>query len=328
MSERVENKEAFKFSPDIHAKVIKTIVFHREVMPKPVFSVITTGRGEKDARALEETFSNWEIAKKVFEEKSGKSKAIEFLIADAGENAELPEICDSTVISPEEYEEYRKELWKSGIIKYPWWDTPAIGRNLGFKHAKGRIIVFHDMDSLFSTGTQMDNAYIFSELDKYENYFEVMYSAFKRKDIVAAVPSLRPRDSLKLGRRFGIMGANFMTRLSLKFPTIKIGGIPVIGASVPGCSMTLLYDVACRMSRNGCGPYDPELGVSEDQKISRLMSRFGRISYERCAGVFTRTRNRVSDGYDIAKSLGYAIKGSTYYLFPGLFKYRRHSLTI
>jgi len=328
MSERVENKEAFKFSSGIHAKVIKTIVFHREGMPKPVFSVITTGRREKDKRVLKETFNNWEIAKQVFEEKSGKSNAIEFLIADAGENAEFPEICDSTVISPEEYEEYRKELLKAGIIKYPEWDTPAIGRNLGFKHAKGRIIVFHDIDSLFSTGTQMDDAYICSELDKYENYFEVMYHAFKRKDIVATVPSLRPRDSLKLGRRFGIMGANFMTRLSLKFPTIKIGEIPVIGASVPGCSITLLYDVACRMSTNGYGPYDPELGVSEDQKISRLMSRFGRISYERCAGVFTRTQNRVSDGYDIVKSLGYAIKGSTYYIFPGLFKYRRHSLTI
>ena len=35
-----------------------------------------------------------------------------------------------------------------------------------------------------------------------------------------------------------------------------------------------------------------------------------------------------SDGYEIAKSLGYAIKGSTYYIFPGLFKYRKHSLTI
>lgn len=297
-------------------------------MQRPIFSVITTARGEKDTNALEETFSNWEIAKKVFEEKRGKSRTVEFLIADAGENAEFPKICDSTVISPKEYEEYRKELWKSGIIKYSGWDTPAIGRNLGFRHAKGRIIVFHDIDSLFSTGTQIDDSYIFSELDKYENYFEVMYYAFKRKDIVATVPSLRPRDSLKLGRRFGIMGANFMTRLSLKFPTVEILGIPVIGASVPGCSMTLLYDVACRISRNGCGPYDPELGVSEDHKISRLMSRFGRISYERCAGVFTRTQNRVSDGHDIAKSLGYAIKGSTYYLFPGLFKYRRHSLTI
>jgi len=297
-------------------------------MQRPIFSVITTGRGEKDTSALEETFNNWEIAKKVFEEKRGKSKAVEFLIADAGENAEFPEICDSTVISPEEYEEYRRGLWKAGIIKYPKWDTPAIGRNLGFKQAKGRIVVFHDVDTLFSTGTEIDNSYIFSELDKYENYFEVMYYAFKRKDIVASVPSLRPRDSLKLGRRFGIMGANFMTRFSLKFPTIEMFGIPVIGASVPGCSMTLLYDVACRISRNGCGPYDPELGMCEDHKISRLMSRFGRISYERRAGVFTRTQNRVSDGYDIAKSLGYAIKGATYYLFPGLFKYRRHSLTI
>jgi len=297
-------------------------------MLNPVFSVITTGRGEKDTSALEETFNNWEITKKVFEEKTGKSKAVEFLIADAGENAEFPKICDSTVISPEEYEEYRRELWKAGIIKYSGWDTPAIGRNLGFKHAKGRIIVFHDIDTLFSTGTQMDDAYLFSELDKYENYFEVMYSAFKRKEIVATVPSLRPRDSLKLGRRFGIMGANFLTRLSLNFPTVEILGIPVLGASVPGCSMALLSDVASSMSKNGCGPYDAELGVSEDQKISRLMSRFGRICYERRAGVFTRTRNRVSDGYDIAKSLGYAIKGSTYYIFPGLFKYRRHSLTI
>jgi hypothetical protein len=297
-------------------------------MSTPLFSVITTGRCEKDTTALEETFNNWEVAKKVFEEKSGKSNAIEFIVVDAGENAEFPKIRDSTVISPEEYKKYRRELWKSGIIKYQGWDTPAIGRNLGFKHAKGKIIVFHDIDSLFSTGTQMDDAYLLSELDKYENYFEVMYYAFKRKDIVATVPSLRPRDSLTLGRRFGIMGANFVTQFSLLFPTIEILGIPVIGASVPGCSMTLLYDVAGRISRNGCGPYDPELGVAEDQKISRLISRFGRISYERGAGVFTRTRNRVSDGFDIAKSLGYAIKGSTYFLFPGLFKYRRHSLTI
>jgi len=230
-------------------------------MLNPVFSVITTGRGEKDTSALEETFNNWEITKKVFEEKTGKSKAVEFLIADAGENAEFPKICDSTVISPEEYEEYRRELWKAGIIKYSGWDTPAIGRNLGFKHAKGRIIVFHDIDTLFSTGTQMDDAYLFSELDKYENYFEVMYSAFKRKEIVATVPSLRPRDSLKLGRRFGIMGANFLTRLSLNFPTVEILGIPVLGASVPGCSMALLSDVASSMSKNGCGPYDAELGA-------------------------------------------------------------------
>lgn len=297
-------------------------------MTKPVFSVITTGRGEKDAKAIEETFNNWEIAKKAFEEKTGKNKAIEFIVVDAGENAELPKIGDSKIISPKEYDKYRKELRKAGEIKYQWWDTPAIGRNLGFRHAKGNLIVFHDIDSLFSTGTEVDDAYVFSELDKYENYFEVMYYAFKCKDIVASAPSLRPRDSLKLGRRFGIMGANLLTRVSLKFPTIEILGIPVMGASVPGCSITLSHDVACKMSRNGYGPYDSELGVSEDQKISRLMTRFGRISYEERAGVFTRTISRVSDGYDIAKSLGYAIKGSTYYIFPGLFKYRRHSLTI
>jgi hypothetical protein len=177
------------------------------------------------------------------------------------------------------------------------------------------MIIFHDLDSLFSTGTAMDDDYVFSELDTYKNYFEVMYLAFKRKDVVATVPSLRPRDSLKLGRRFGIMGANFLTRLSLKMPTIEILGIPVMGASVPGCSMTLLHEVASQMSNGGFGPYDPELGVSEDQKISRLLRRFGRISYERTAGVFTRTMSRVSDGYDIVKSLGYAIKGSTYYCF-------------
>jgi hypothetical protein len=297
-------------------------------MTMPVFSVITTGRGEKDVKALEETFNNWEITKKVFESKNGRKKAIEFIVVDAGENAELPKMDDCNVISPKEYDAYRKELCKAGIIKYPWWDSPAIGRNLGFRHAKGKLIVFHDIDSLFSTGTQVDEEYIFSDLDEYENYFEVMYSAFKHKDIVATAPSLRPRDSLKLGRRFGIMGANLVTQFSLKLPTIQILGIPVMGPTVPGCSMTLLRDIASRMFKNGYGPYDSELGVSEDQKISRLMSKLGRISYEKCAGVFTRTTSRVSEGFDIVKSLGYAIKGSTYYIFPGLFKYRKHSLTI
>jgi hypothetical protein len=297
-------------------------------MQRPIFSVITTGKAEKDRKPLEETFNNWEIAKKVFEEKSGKSKAVEFIIVDAGENAEFPEIVNSTIVSPKEYCEYRRELWNFGIIKYSWWDSPSIGRNLGFKRAKGRIIVFQDIDSLFSTGTEIDNVYLFSELDKYDNYFKVIHCAFKGKDIVASVPSLRPRDRLNLGRRSGTMGLNFVTRLSLRLPTIRIRGIPVVGASVPGCSIALSYDVACKMSKNGNGPYDPELGVAEDHKISRLTATFGRISYEKKAGVFTRTQNRVSDGFDIAKSLGYAFKGSTYYIFPDLFKYHRHSLTI
>ena len=297
-------------------------------MGNPIFSVVTTGRRERNRKDLKETFSNWEVAKRVFEEKIGKSKAIEFIIVDAGENTELPVIGDSIVICPEEYEEYRKKLWGSGIIKYSWWDSPAIGRNLGFRRAKGRIVVFHDIDSLFSTGTEFDDAYICSGLDRYDNYFEVMYHALKGKDFVAAVPSLRPRDCINLGRRFGIMGLNFITRLSLKFPTIRIGGIPVIGASVPGCSLALLYDAAWKLCENGIGPYDPELGVGEDHKISRLMARDGKISYEKRAGVFTRTGNRVSSGFDIAKSLGYAMKGATYYMFPGFFKYQRHALTI
>jgi len=297
-------------------------------MQKPMFSVITTGKGEKDRKILKETFNNWEVAKQVFEEKIGISQAVEFIIVDAGDNGELPEIRDSTVICPEEYEEYRRELWDSRIIKYLWWDSPAIGRNLGFRHASGKIVVFHDIDSLFSTGTEIDDAYIFSELDKYDNYFEVMYYAFKGKDVVATVPSLRPRDRINLGRRFGMMGLNLVTRFSLKFPTIRIGGMPVIGASVPGCSIALLYDVASKMCENGIGPYDPELAVGEDHKISRSMAMLGRVSYEKKAGVFTRTGNRVSSGFDIAKSLGYAVKGAAYYMFPDFFKYQRHALTI
>ena len=68
----------------IHAKLIKIMGEKREFMLNPIFSVITTGRGEKDEGALEETFDNWEITKKVFEEKTGKSGAIEFLVVDAG----------------------------------------------------------------------------------------------------------------------------------------------------------------------------------------------------------------------------------------------------
>lgn len=297
-------------------------------MQRPIFSVITTGKREKDRAAIKETFHNWEIAKRIFEQQNGKHGAVEFIIVDAGENVDFPLLTGSQVISPTEYDIYRKKLWSNGIIKYEWWDSPAIGRNLGFQHAQGTIIVFHDIDSLFSTGTDFDDAYLYPELDRYGNYFTVMYSAFRRKKVVAAVPSLRPRDRVNLGRRFGAMGLNFVTRLSLKFPTIKIGDIPVIGASVPGCSLTLLSRVVSKMCKNGSGPYDPELGVAEDHKISRLTATHGRFSFEKDAGVFTRTQNRVSEGFDIAKALGYAFKGSTFYLFPDLFKYRRHSLSI
>lgn len=298
-------------------------------MQNPIFSVITTGKGEKDAATLKETFDNWEVAKQIFEDKLQRSKAIEFVIVDAGENAIFPEIEDSILIDSEEYERSRRELFECGVIKHSWWDTPSIGRNLGFKRSKGRLIIFHDLDSLFSTGSELDYKYLLPELDEYDNYFFVMYRAFKRKQIVAAVPSLRPRDSLRTGRRFGMMGLNLMTRFSLKIPTIRIRNIPVVGPSVPGCSITLLHDVASQMaSLNKTGPCDPELGVAEDHKLSRLLGTYGKLSYEKKAGVFTRTSNRVSSGFDIIKSLGYAFKGVPYFALPGFFKYQRHTLSI
>lgn len=298
-------------------------------MRDPIFSVITTGRGEKDTKKLKETFSNWEIARQIFEDEARESRAVEFVIADAGENAELPEVENSTLIDSQQYENSKRELFECGIIKYSWWDTPSIGRNLGFKHSKGRLIVFQDLDSLFSTGSELDYRYVLPELDDYHNYFSVMHQAFKKKRIVAAVPSLRPRDSLKTGRRFGMMGLNLMTRFSLKIPTIRISKIPVVGPSVPGCSITLLSDVASQMScLNKTGPCDPELGVAEDHKLSRLLGTYGKLSYEKNAGVFTRTSSRVSSGFDIIKSLGYAVKGVPYFALPGIFKYQKHTLSI
>lgn len=298
-------------------------------MQNPVFSVITTGKGEKDTKTLKETFYNWEVAKQIFEDKIRKNDAIEFVVVDAGENAELPEMENSTVIDSEEYEKSKRELFECGIIKYSWWDTPSIGRNLGFRHSKGKLIVFHDLDSLFSTGSEMDYRYILPELDEYDNYFTVMYQAFKRKRIVAAAPSLRPRDYPKAGRRFGMMGLNLMTRVSLKMPTIMISKIPVVGPSVPGPSITLLSDVASQMaSLNKTGPCDPELGVGEDHKLSRLVGVYGKLSYEKKAGVFTRTNSRVSSGFDIIKSLGYAVKGLPYFALPDFFKYQKHTLSV
>jgi hypothetical protein len=298
-------------------------------MQEPLFSVITTGRGEQDIQKLQETFHNWEVAKEIFQSTIRKDEAIEFLIADAGENAEFPELDSSTIVDSGEYEKGKRELFECQVIRYPWWDTPSIGRNLGFKRARGRLIVFQDLDSLFSTGTELDYRYIRPDMDEYDNYFTVMYKAFKRKRIVAAAPSLRPRDSLKIGRRFGMMGLNLLTRYSMKIPTIRIQGIPVVGPSVPGCSITLLYDVAAQMAAlNKTGPCDPELGMAEDHMLSRLLGTYGKLSYEKKAGVFTRTSSRVSSGFDILKSLGYAIKGAPYFALPGIFKYRKHTLSI
>ena len=286
-------------------------------MAKPVFSVITTAKNEKNKAVLNETFSSWEFAKDLF------GKSVEFIVADGGGNAEFSVTDSMKIISPEKYESERKKLYKSGIIKYKEWDTPSIGRNIGFKHAKGKIVVFQDADSLFSTGTEMDYKYI-NELDKYDNWFKVTYDAFRRKRIVATASSLRPKDCKKVNRRFGAVGLNLLTWFSLNFPTVNGLGLPIIGASIPGCSIAVLRDVASRIRYNGFGPYDPELAVGEDYKLSRLVGMFGRISYEDQAGIFVRTLNRISSGFDITKCAFYGIKLSPHFFFPGFSKYQRH----
>ncbi len=223
---------------------------------------------------------------------------------------------------------YKKELYHSKIIKHEMWDSPSIGRNLGFQHAKGWIIVFQDIDSLFSTGTDLDYEYV-TELDKYENWFKVMYQAFKRKHIVAATSSLRPRDSKKVSRRFAAMGLNTLTRISLKLPPIGVQDTIVVGASVPGCSIALLHEIAVKLASDGTGPYDPELAIGEDYKLSRRLGMYGKVSYEKRTGIFVRTLSRVSIGFDITKSIFYALKWAPHYLFPGRYcKYQKHTLSM
>jgi glycosyltransferase involved in cell wall biosynthesis len=286
-------------------------------MAKPIFSVITTAKNEKNKEILNETFSSWETAKDLF------GKSVEFVVADGGGNAEFSPINSMKIISSEEYERERKKLYESGIIKHRQWDTPSIGRNIGFKYARGKIVVFQDADSLFSTGTHMDYKYV-NEMDEYDNWFKVIYDAFKRKCIVATASSLRPRDSKKVSRRFGAVGLNTLTWFSLKFPTVERMEPPIIGASIPGCSIAVLREVALRICYNGFGPYDPELAVGEDYKLSRLVGMFGKISYEKRAGIFVRTLNRISSGFDIAKCIFYGIKLAPHFFFPGFSKYQRH----
>jgi len=286
-------------------------------MTEPIFSVITTAKSEKNKKILDETFSCWEFAKDLF------GKNVEFIFADGGGNAEFSPINSMRIISPKEYERERKKLYESRVIKYKEWDTPSIGRNIAFRHAKGKIVVFQDADSLFSTGTEIDYKYA-NEIDEYENWFKVIYNAFRRKPIVATASSLRPRDSKKVSRRFAAVGLNTLTWFSLKFPTVKKLDPPIIGASIPGCSIAVLRDVALEICYNGFGPYDPELAVGEDYKLSRLVGMFGKISYEKRAGIFVRTLNRISSGLDITKCMFYGIKLSPHFFFPGFSKYQRH----
>jgi len=290
-------------------------------MSKPVFTVVTTAKNEKDRDVLKETFENWGQVTQSF------SKGVEFIVVDAGGNIELPSIDSTRIVPSEEYLRYKKELYRSRIIKHEWWDSPSIGRNLGFRYAKGWIVVFQDIDTLFSTGTDLDYEYV-TELDAYENWFKVMYQAFKRKNIVAATSSLRPRDSTRIGRRFAAMGLNTMTRISLKLPSIGFGDTVVMGASVPGCSIAVLREIALELTSDGTGPFDPELAIAEDYKLSRMLGTYGKVSYEKKAGIFVRTLSRVSSGFDITKSLFYALKWAPHYVFPGRYcKYQKHTLS-
>lgn len=291
----------------------------------PFFSVVTTAKNE-DRKTIEEVFQNWELTKEIFERKT--EKKVEFIVVDAGNNSEIPKLKDSFVVGEEIYQDYRKFLYSSGKIKYKSWDCPSIGRNLGFKYCNGNIVIFQDIDTLFSTGTELDFNYINPKLDKYENYFEVMYKAFRKKSIVAASPSARAYDVKKISRRFGIMGENYMVWLSCKLPTLKIRNNFIGGPSIPGFSIAALKNVCDKIYEEKGFLFDPELAIAEDHKFSRMLRLFGKISYERKAGVFTRTVKRVSEGFDLLKSLLYAAKWLLPYFCPDFFKYYKHVLSV
>jgi glycosyltransferase involved in cell wall biosynthesis len=307
-------------------KKLKNPTYSHPIMEKPTFSVVTTAKNEKNKRFLEETFQNWETVKQLFEKKTGKR--IEFVIVDAGGNTDFPKLSDSNLIACETYHKYRQGLYLSAKIKYKSWDSPTIGRNLGFSHSRGSIVVFQDIDTQFSSGTDLDFKYVTPKLDKYENYFEVMYKALRSKNIVGAAPSARASDTQKISRRFGTMGENYTVWFSTKIPTIRIHGTPISGPSVPGFSIAVLRDVALRICADQGYLYDPELAVAEDHKFSRILGEYGRISYEKRAGVFTRTINRISPGFDLLKSFLYAFMWIIPYSFPDAWKYRKHTFSI
>ncbi len=291
----------------------------------PIFSVVTTAKNEKDKELIEEVFQNWEITKEIFEK--GKNK-VEFIIVDAGGNCEFPSLKNSYIVDQKTYENYRKSLYLSGKIKYKNWDCPSIGRNLALKYCKGSIIVFQDIDTLFSTGTDLDFKYINSKLDRYENYFEVMHKVFKEKKIVGASPSARACDSKKITRRIAIMGENFTVWFSTKIPSYKIKNTFITGPSIPAFSLAVLKDIALKIYQKEGVLFDPELAIAEDHKFSRVLGKYGKISYEKKAGVFTRTSKRVSEGFDLLKSLLYATKWILPYFYPDAFKYRKHDFSV
>lgn len=303
-------------------------------MADTVFSIITTLKNERDSEMINRVAENWQLAIELFEEKYNLKNSTELIIADAGGNAALPILpnCECRIISPRQYESIRFGLYEKGLIKRREWNSPSIGRNIAFMEGRprGRITIFQDGDSLFSTGTQYDRKFL-TLRDHYENYFEVMHNAFTEKDIVAAAPSLRPHDSLNQGRRLGMKGQNFMTWVSTNMRPVEVLDYDVLGSSLPGPSCAVDTETVVRLVEDldSYGPYDLENAIGEDYEFSRMIGKRGRTSYEKNACAFIRTKKRVEDEkFILTKSLLYAVAWIPYYFFPGRFKYRRHTMLI
>ena len=305
-------------------------------MSETVFSIITTAKNE-DAGMIKKVFENWDLAVELFEMENGLNNSVEVIIADAGGNGRFPKLsnCRQKLITEKKYERVRRRLYNDGIIKQPDWDSQSIGRSIGFSKGrpKGKLIVFQDIDSMFSTGIEWDYNYV-APTDSYDNYFTVMCDAFASKPIMAAAPSMRAFDSDNRNRRLAAKWQNMCTWLSTKTPTVYSAGYYVLGPSLPGFSIVVRKETVAQLikdlkdSGQAFGPYDPEVAIAEDYKFSRTIGKYGRASYEREAGVFTRTLNRVGDSYVLLRAMAYLLLWIPHYVFPGHVKYKRHTLSI
>jgi hypothetical protein len=303
-------------------------------MSDVAFSIITTAKNENDKEMIRDVFNNWQLTVELFEAEIGTEDNVEIIIADAGGNARFPEIsnCELKIISPDRYEAIRSKLYQSGVIKFRGWDTPSMGRNIGFAEGrpKGEIIIFQDTDSMFSAGSENDRLHLRS-MDRYDNYLGVMHRAFNTKNIVAASPSLRPFDSKEHFRRKSVRGENFTTWFSTKMHPIHFGKYYVAGPSVPGCSLAVRRSTIEQFVEDSgsYGPYNPKIAIAEDYWLSRRLGEYGRISYEKRACAFIRTATRVTkESLMLWRALFYAAKWAPFYFFPGRGEYTRHNLSI
>ncbi|MFQ6086259.1 MAG: glycosyltransferase family A protein [Candidatus Bathyarchaeia archaeon] len=303
---------------------------------RPIFSVVTTAKGETDEDMIRETFESWSIARESFERRIGRRNLVEFIMVDAGGNVDLSGLVedhDIRNVSFREYSEYKDGLYSCGEILRRRWDSQSIGLNLGLRRARGELVVFQDIDTLMSTGTDFDDKYVVPELDGYDNYLEAMYKEFRARPIVLGAPSLRARYSRSRVRRLGMRGMNFMTWLSTRLPSFTLFGIP-FSLRTPGPSITCRRDFAQRVAyyhgnRTIEGPYHPELAMGQDYLFSGSIGMYGKASYVSRAGAFTRTTKRVGGGrFGVLRFLYFGLKWSPHYIFPGVWRYKRYDLSI